>query len=146
MDGYSYMNAIDYRQTQKLVNDVAKAINGEYSAILCYERIAHMARNEKTRNQILEIRKDEIRHYHEFIGIYTRLTGQKPDVHHTEGCPSTYREALEFALNDEQETVDFYMDIARGTKEHNIKEVFRNAAADEQNHAVWFLYFLTMNK
>ncbi|KYD11778.1 hypothetical protein B4119_4180 [Parageobacillus caldoxylosilyticus] len=55
-------------------------------------------------------------------------------------------EGLEYALKDEQETVDFYLDISDETNDPYIKEVFRRAAADEQNHAVWFLYYFIKNK
>ena len=55
-------------------------------------------------------------------------------------------DGLEFALQDEQTTVDFYMEVADGASDPTIKEVFRRAAADEQNHAVWFLYYFTKNK
>ncbi|MGJ7921083.1 ferritin-like domain-containing protein [Neobacillus sp. LXY-4] len=140
------MYGLNERQTGKLVQDIAKAINGEYSAVLCYERIARMSRDETVRQQILEIRQDEVRHYQEFLQIYQRLTGQNPHIQPTEECPNTYREGLEFALIDEQKTVDFYLEIARETTDPVIKEVFKNAAADEQNHAVWFLYYLSMNK
>ena len=46
------------------------------------------------------------------------------------------------AFKDEQETVDFYLDLADQTQDQSIKKVFQRAAADEQNHAVWFLYLL----
>ena len=38
------------------------------------------------------------------------------------------------------------MEVADGASDRSIKEAFRRAAADEQNHAVWFLYFFTKNK
>jgi rubrerythrin len=142
---YFYENAL-YRQTSQLAEQIAQAINGEYSAILCYERIAKMARNETVRKQILEIRQDEIHHYNTFRQIYTALTGQNPIVQQSEECPNHYLQGLEFALIDEQKTVDFYLKIAKETNDPYIKEAFKFAAADEQNHAVWFLYFLAMNR
>jgi rubrerythrin len=132
----------DIRQTQKLVEKIQKAINGEYSAIQCYKKLANLAPNSKVRNQILEIRKDEINHFQQFTAIYSRLTGQQPTYKITEVCPETYRDALDFAFQDEQETVDFYLGIAEESQDSIIKEAFRNAAADEQNHAVWFLYYM----
>lgn len=54
-----------------------------------------------------------------------------------------YLEGLELALQDEQTTVDFYLDIADKTSDQYMKEIFRRAAADEQNHAVWFLYYFS---
>ncbi|MGE7673381.1 ferritin-like domain-containing protein [Lysinibacillus sp. NPDC094403] len=125
----------------QLVNDIQKAINGEYSAIVCYEKLAKMAPTEDEKNRILEIQKDEKRHLEEISKIYTTLTGRKPSYQIIEECPDYFREGIEFAFKDEQETVDFYLDIADKANDPIIKESFRRAAADEQNHAVWFLFF-----
>ncbi|GAJ41208.1 ferritin-like domain-containing protein [Saccharococcus caldoxylosilyticus] len=133
-------------QSDKLIRDIEKAINGQYSAIQCYAKLAKMAPTDRERVQILEIRNDEIKHYQRFTQIYVNLTGMQPDVKVTEECPNTYVEGLEYALKDEQKTVDFYLDIADETNNPYIKEVFRRAAADEQNHAVWFLYYFIKNK
>jgi rubrerythrin len=146
---YYYPNYTDYYRApsnSQLARDIQKAINGEYSAIACYEKLAEMAPTQSERNQILEIRKDERRHYEAFRRIYTRLTGEQPTSELTEECPGTYRKGLDAAFIDEQETVDFYLDIAEKTLDMTIKETFRRAAADEQNHAVWFLYYLYKNK
>ncbi|MCY9698316.1 ferritin-like domain-containing protein [Paenibacillus alginolyticus] len=129
-----------------LITDIAKAINGQYSAAACYEQLAKMAPHEEERNQILEIRKDEIRHFQVFSQIYTSLSGRQPTPQLGEQCPSDYYTGLNFAFKDEQETVDFYLDIAEKWNHPFIKEQFRRASADEQNHAVWFLYFLTQRK
>lgn len=142
---YPYTNYYDAlnRQPNTLIRDLEKAINGEYSAINCYDKLAKLASSEKERKQILEIRKDEVKHYQQFVQLFNRLTGRQPQPKITEECPDTYIEGLEFALQDEQHTVDFYMEIADGAADSFVKEAFRRAAADEQNHAVWFLYFFT---
>ncbi|MEY9971754.1 rubrerythrin [Lysinibacillus sp. RC46] len=127
----------------QLVNDIQKAINAEYSAVACYEKLAKMAPTEDEKNRILEIQKDEIRHLEEFSKIYMNLTGRKPSYQIIEECPDNYRAGIEFAFKDEQETVDSYLDIADKANDLMIKERFRRAAADEQNHAVWFLYFFS---
>ncbi|PGY11818.1 ferritin family protein [Bacillus sp. AFS031507] len=145
---YPYTNYYDalYRQNNKLIRELEKAINGEYNAINCYEKLANLAPNEKEKSRILEIRQDESKHYQQFDQIYTRLTGRKPQPKIREECPGVYLNGLEFALQDEQTTVDFYMEVADGTSDPTIKEAFRRAATDEQNHAVWFLYYFTKNK
>jgi rubrerythrin len=145
---YPYTNYYDalYRQNNKLIRELEKAINGEYNAINCYEKLANLAPNEKEKSRILEIRQDESKHYQQFDQIYTRLTGRKPQPKISEECPEVYLNGLEFALQDEQTTVDFYMEVADGTSDPTIKEAFQRAAADEQNHAVWFLYYFTKNK
>ncbi|RHW42047.1 ferritin-like domain-containing protein [Neobacillus notoginsengisoli] len=136
----------NYRQQHQLVADLAKAVNGEYSAVQCYEQLARMAPNQSIREQINEIRNDEMRHYREFVRFYTSLTGRRPNVQINEGCPQTYREGLDFAFRDEQETVDFYLDIAERATTQEMRKAFKRASADEQSHAVWFLYFMTAHR
>ena len=135
-----------YRQNDKLIRDIEKAINGEFSAINCYAKLANMAPNTVERNQILEIRNDEIKHFHQFVQIYTNLTGQQPKPQITEECSNTYLQGLEFAIQGEQKTVDFYLEIADETSDTHLKELLRRIAADEQNHAVWFLYYFVKTK
>lgn len=132
-----------YSGTNTLKQDILKAINGEYSAIACYARLAEVAPTKEERDQILEIRKDEINHYQVFTQIFISITGTQPNPYITESCPQSYVEGLHFAFRDEQETVDFYLEIADKSQDPCIKERFKRAAADEQNHAVWFLYFST---
>ncbi|MDT8860280.1 ferritin-like domain-containing protein [Alkalihalobacillus sp. MEB130] len=134
-----------YRQNegQDLISNIMRAINGQYSAIACYEQLARLAPTQEIRKKILEIRQDEVRHFHVFSEIYVSLTGRQPSPQITEACPTDYRSGLNAAFMDEQETVDFYLDIADKTSDRYIQQQFRRAAADEQNHAVWFLYFLT---
>ncbi|PFE05712.1 rubrerythrin family protein [Bacillus cereus] len=145
---YSYSNNYNfiYRQNEKLIVDIEKAINGEYSAINCYAKLANLASQNTERNQILEIRQDEIKHFQQFVQIYISLTGRQPQPKIIEEGPNFYEEGLEFALQDEQRTVDFYLKIADDTTNQFIKEAFRRAADDEQNHAVWFLYYFFKTK
>jgi len=131
-----------FSQHSSLLEDIRKAVNGEYGAIVCYERIAGMAPDAETRNRILEIRNDEIRHFQRFSQLYYRLSGIHPKPVLSEPCPAEYRAALRFAFQDEQETVDFYHEIADRAGHTDIGHAFRRAAADEQNHAVWFLSWL----
>ena len=141
---YDYDNF--YRQSNRFIRELEKAINGEFSAIHCYEQLSKMAPNETQRKQILDIREDEKKHYQQFVQIYYNITGSQPQPKITEECPSQYLEGLEYALKDEQETADFYLRISDETNISFVKELFRRIAADEQNHAVWFLYFYTKEK
>ncbi|MBD8068669.1 ferritin-like domain-containing protein [Bacillus sp. PS06] len=146
---YDYHYDESYSRSQhdiRLAQEIHKAINGEYSAIACYERLATMAPTEAVRNQLLEIRQDEIHHFEEFCRIYNHITGRAAHPQITETCPNTYSDGIEFAFKDEQETVDFYLSMADVAKNILIKKAFKRAAADEQNHAVWFLYFIQKNK
>ncbi len=136
----SYYHA---NQDSQIVNDIQKAIHGEYSAIACYEKLARLAPTQEERNKILEIQQDEKRHLEEFSRIYAYLTGCQPTYQITEKCPDEYLSGIEFAFKDEQGAVDFYLDIADKTQHAFIKDRFKRAAADEQNHAVWFLSFIS---
>jgi rubrerythrin len=129
----------------RLINDIQKAINAEYSAVACYEKLARNAPTQQEKDRILEIQKDEKRHLKEFSSIYTALTGSMPSYQISERCPDNYNEGIEFAFKDEQEAVDSYLDIADKAQDSVIKDRFRRAASDEQNHAVWFLFFIQKN-
>jgi len=121
---------------------IEKSIDGEFSAVSCYQQLKNLAPTKKEREIINEIRKDEIRHLNTFSTIYTQLTGKKYNPKITGKYPNEYKAGLDFAFHDEQNTVDHYLDISAKTENEYIKEQFKRAASDEQNHAVWFLYFL----
>ncbi|WP_404331785.1 ferritin family protein [Mesobacillus maritimus] len=141
----SYYNFDRTAPDTRLVPDIQKAINAEYSAVACYEKLANMAPTQDEKNTILEIQKDEKRHLEEFSRIYTTLTGRQPSYQVIEDCPNQYGAGIEFAFKDEQEAVDFYLDISDKAQDPTIKDRFRRAASDEQNHAVWFLFFSSKN-
>lgn len=126
----------------EVLNDILKAIDGEFTAIACYELLANQAQNEEIKKRILEIRNDEIRHYETFWYLYISLTGKQPSPKITRQCPADYRSGVLAAFIDEQETVDFYHDITRNSDDPVVRDPFTRASADEQNHAVWFLYFM----
>ncbi|CQR45963.1 Rubrerythrin [Paraliobacillus sp. PM-2] len=125
-----------------LQKNIQKAIDGEYNAIICYETLANLSPLQDDRKRILDIRKDEKRHLNSFSTIYKDLTGKQPTYELKGDCQNTFKEGIIAAFEDEQETVDFYLDIADQTEDTAIKQTFQRAAADEQNHAVWFLSFL----
>lgn len=127
-----------------MIKEIAKAVNGEYSAIQCYTKLIEMAPTEKEKSIIREIRQDEMRHFHELSALFMLIANRQPVPEISEKCPGEYREGLRFAFEDEQETVDFYHEIGDRANHPFVREVFRRAAADEQNHAVWFLSMLTL--
>ncbi|WP_414714813.1 ferritin family protein [Sporosarcina koreensis] len=135
-------NSMQTSTNTEVLNNILKAIDGEYTAISCYELLANQAPNNEIKKRILEIRKDEIRHYETFWYLYISLTGEQPSPKITRQCPADYTNGILSAFKDEQETVDFYHKIARSTDNPFINDAFTRASADEQNHAVWFLYFM----
>ena len=55
-------SSVESSGSTETLNSISKAINGEYTAIACYELLANQAPNAEIKNRILEIRNDEIRH------------------------------------------------------------------------------------
>lgn len=140
---YSYYPyPVPYGEDPVLIRNLQKAINGEFSAIQCYRKLAELAHSDEVRKQIEEIRRDEIRHLREFSTLYGSITGKHIMPKQTEECPDNFTRGLDAAFKDEQETVDFYLRAAEETSKLKAKGVFTRAARDEQNHAVWFLYYL----
>jgi len=133
---------MDGQMQGSVLKDLRKAIDGEHDAICCYEVLVNQAPDEKIKKRILEILNDEIRHYEMFSHIYFCLTGQHYSPQKQTTCPPTYKEGINHAFHDEQETVDFYHEMARKIHDPWISHAFSDAASDEQNHAVWFLYFM----
>lgn len=124
----------------KVLEDILKAINDEYTTISCYELLANQAPNTDIKNQILEIR-----HYETFWYLYYSLTGKQASPKIVKQCPPDYKSGILAVFKDEQETVDFYHDIARNSDNPIIKNAFTLTSADEQNHAVCFLYFMNQH-
>ncbi|WP_143522858.1 ferritin-like domain-containing protein, partial [Pseudomonas sp. 2822-15] len=72
---YSSMNqSINNGDMSQFVTDLQNAIDSEYNAIQCYEKMAKQASNKKEMEQILEIREDEMKHYEQFSQIFTAIT------------------------------------------------------------------------
>lgn len=134
----------NFRETDPTSEQLMRALNGEYNAIICYEQLANMASSSVMKEQILKIRNDEIHHYHIISDLYQRRTGHEYTPQQTETCAQNLRQGLIKAFNDEQNTVDFYLSIADQSTEPTINNAFTRISRDEQNHAVWFLYFLTV--
>lgn len=143
MDAY---RAVDPGMNGSLIERIKEAITGEYNAITCYEVLMNQARTAHERQRIGEIRNDEMHHFQVFSSLYQQLTGQTFQPHQTEQCPSTYMEGLRHAIEDEQNTVDFYLETGDMATDPQIKSIFYRFAKDEQHHAVWFLYFYTLSR
>lgn len=88
------------------------------------------------RDRILEKRSDEMRHYQIISQVYFSLTGKQYTPKMNAKCTNDYRKCILHAFKYEQETIDFYHDIQQ----------FMQVSLDEQNHAVWFLYFANYSK
>lgn len=145
---YPYINPQNdqYLQQNKLISEIEKAIDIEYSSVQYYEALAKLAPNEAISSHILEIRDDKSKYLQQFAQIYSRLAGRKHQPNTGKSFPNNFSEGLEAALKEEQHSVKFYLRISDETNNQYIKEVFRRAAVDKQQHAFWFLYYWTLQK
>ncbi|WP_161605098.1 ferritin family protein [Brevibacillus massiliensis] len=131
----------DQRQYYNLLQQLQKAIQGEYEAIRYYEQLAKLAPPDH-RRYIEQIGGDErLEHIVSFSNLYRRLTGQEPQV--VPGAlPTEYVSGLKKAFDDEQEAADFYQKVYLGTNDPHVRNIFFEAMTDEMRHAttIAFLY------
>lgn len=79
---------------------VEKAIDGEFSAISCYQNLIDLAPSKNIKEQITEIRNDEMRHFRTFSNLYTQLTGKKHNPKIIDNCPKQFKQGLDYAFKD----------------------------------------------
>jgi rubrerythrin len=134
---YEDMSEFQRQIDETLRRDIRKAINDEFKAISYYTKLAEMAPDNNARQAILGIRQDEIRHFNAFSQSYLSLTGGYPRINLvTPGdLPSNYRQGVRESIQDEAETVQFYLSIANRLSDPRAKRRFIRAAYDEQRHA-----------
>ncbi|MCD8509053.1 MAG: ferritin-like domain-containing protein [Bacillus sp. (in: Bacteria)] len=92
------------------------------------------------------MRQDELKHFDQFSYLYETYTGRKYAPKFVEESHEEYLDMLKVVFEKEQEAVDEYLELSDLPLQSHIRRVFRRAAADEQNHAVWVLAFLTERK
>jgi rubrerythrin len=130
-----------YGRDVQLTDDIAKAIEGEVHAYNDYERLARMTENERDRQTILGIQRDEAKHYRWFTMILRSLGGEMPRIPRGT-MPKDFEEGIREAINDELEAVAFYQDIADRAYDRNIQMHFMHASHDEQRHATLLMNML----
>lgn len=128
-DPYGY-----YRQNQKLIQDIGKAVQDEFNAIHYYTKLAELTTNTEFRNLILRVRQDEIKHFHRFAKIYTDLTKKYPHITLNHTLPTSFKQGIRESIRDEQETVPFYRSIAARLSNQKHKNTVMQAANDEARH------------
>lgn len=124
-----------------LLQDIVKSINGQYNAITCYAQIAEMAPVQQKEKFWGSGRKRFVITTPSSTSI--SILPVKNPRNHSGTLSEKLPGSPEFALKDEQETVDFYLHIADRALTPYIKQAYMRAAQDEQRHAVWFLFFWT---
>ena len=131
---YGNHSASIFRENQKPIQEINKAINDEFNAIHYYTRLAELAPNEQFRQGILGVRQDEIRHFSGFSRSYFELTGHFPNISLNVDLPASFKKGIHHSIKDEKGTVPFYKEIASKITNPKIQNRFLRAAADEQRH------------
>lgn len=126
--------------TEFLLNNLAKAINGEYNAIRQYEALLEKAHSKEARKIIERIRNDEINHFRRFSAIYSRLTGGRQPRLEAKPVTKSFKEGIQESILDELDDSKFYQDLSEATQDPSIVRILLNASHDEQRHATWFTY------
>ncbi|WP_051314643.1 ferritin-like domain-containing protein [Alteribacter aurantiacus] len=124
------------------INNIARTMNIVYTSIFCLEVLAQLAPNQEERNRLLAIRVEEFRHYRMFAELYFTLTGREHSPQMMAVCPSEYKSGLREAFFNKQNNVAFYLKVAEQADVPAVRNTFRRAAWDEQNHAVWLLFLM----
>lgn len=127
-----------------LIADLEQTLRDEHQAIHCYAKLAQAAPDREQKNDILEIREDEIGHFQTFAQIYKNLIGRTFAPSASDVCFADYREELRRSFKDEMEASRRYLDIADRAGDTHISQRYQRAAADEQRHAVRLLSMLTL--
>ncbi|XJZ27999.1 ferritin family protein [Bacillota bacterium Lsc_1132] len=131
-------NEYEGRQPQKVLREIAKAINDELQAVQYYTRLAELAPNNQFRQAVLAIRQDEIKHLHWFSRVYQELSGKYPPITLGVELPGSFKRGVRDSIKDEQEAAPFYRRIAAQISNQQISQRFLRAANDEQRHAQIF--------
>ncbi|WML43175.1 ferritin-like domain-containing protein [Neobacillus sp. PS3-40] len=140
---YFDQEGFEYRQNRQLLKQISKAMNDEFQAVQYYTRLAELAPNKQTRQAILGIRQDEIKHFHWFAKGYLDLSGKYPPLTLGVALPSSFKRGVRDSLKDEQETVPFYRNLASQITDQQFKERILKAADDEHQHAQIFSQLAT---
>ena len=136
-DGYPDLSS-------SLIDEIAKAVNGEYQAIRRYSRMLELAPNPSLQAIIKDIRRDEKKHFQRFSAIYAAWTGGKQVPLQKNHVPSTFEEGVNESIVEEQKDVIFYQDVSKMTRIPYIQRSFLDASYDERRHANWFIYIANL--
>ncbi|WP_280770926.1 ferritin-like domain-containing protein [Salipaludibacillus daqingensis] len=127
---------------QVFLNELKETINQKYSAKHRYQQLIHDSNNHQT-EVIATIMEDENKHYEQLSDMYQHLTGRKPDPVIFNDWFKNSEEDFSDLFKAEQKNVKLYLNLSTKAPTPLFRRQFERAAAEEQNHAVWFLYLLT---
>lgn len=119
-------------------------INKKYLAKYRYGKLINEARTTAEADIIRNIIVDELKHYEQMTAMYHSLTGREPNPDISREWLEEDNQVIYASFIAEQKNVPLYLNLSERAPTPLFKKQFERAAADEQNHAVWFLSILTM--
>lgn len=133
-------------QEDIVIKALVEAVYAEKEAIALLNQLTVLAPSHKEHNQLTIMKQEESRHLHQFTNAYYELTSHYPVVNDKGNCSILYRQGIQQLIEAKQNNVSFYLDGGDWLNEQDpiLAQVFRRAAADEQQHAIWLVYFLTL--
>lgn len=133
-------------QEDIVIKALVEAVYTEKEAITLLNQLTVLAPSHKEHNQLTIMKQEESRHLHQFTNAYYELTSHYPVVNDKDNCSILYRQGIQQLIEAKQNNVSFYLDGGDWLNEQDpiLAQVFRRAAADEQQHAIWLVYFLTL--
>jgi len=126
---------------------VASAVQTEREAAWFYQMMAEMTSDDEAKETLLTLAKDEKSHASTLANLYFEITGRgitEKSPNPAEGDPNLFdfpsasrRDALEFALRNEQTAAGFYQTQAETAENPRVATMFRILADTERDHAAY---------
>lgn len=131
---------------ENVITRIQSLINEKEQTIERYEQLTTIAPNDEIKDGIIKILFDEKRHLGQLQEMHENLTGKRFVSTPGKNFPKTFRQGLISAFKSELESAQNFMDLAGKVDDEFIKDLFKRVAFDEQNHALWFHFYLTFGK
>ena len=126
---------------------VASAVQTEREAAWFYKMMSEMTSDEEAKETLLTLSQDEASHATTLANLYFEITGlgiTETTPTQAEGNPNLFdfpsasrRDALEFALKNENAAAGFYQNQADTVDNPRVATIFRILADTERDHAAY---------
>nr|WP_256243726.1 cupin domain-containing protein [Bacillus sp. V3B] len=121
--------------SQQVFEAILAGIKREASAIDLYSRLAHVAPNQKHKNDILHVLENKKAHLKQFTDLYITFTGRQP-VYQIDKVPfQNYKEGLQKAHEAGVEGYEEYRKNYSLTPYPLVQHVFLHASTGEKENA-----------
>lgn len=144
VDPYTYPQNV--KNALQLILD---ALNKEAGDAQFYQYLVNQAPTQSDKNIIIDIQKDELRHFDLIGHIYTRITGNPPPAPQLfENIPrlSTYCQGLNTAFLGEIEDGSRYRKILYAMQDRTDVNIMTEIVADEIEHASLYSFLYSKNR